>query len=197
MLPTLQSNWKPPTAARAVAAASLVVAQHPDGEATCSNYGPSQPMPRLPADFRMLAIDALDQVVAEPSELSELMAREPWRKTGTARRLHDTLLTHRPDNARPCSSTRTTPRSTPCTGAGAGPPSETYAPACPVPRSSTPCCSVCPKRLACLVTHAKHPHHEHRRADCPAPTRHSEAVLPYGQALGVNEDAVLVTGSDV
>ncbi|WP_257139894.1 GNAT family N-acetyltransferase [Streptomyces sp. or20] len=29
--------------------------------------------------------------------LSELMVREPWRKTGTARRLHDTLLTHRPE----------------------------------------------------------------------------------------------------
>ncbi|WP_405691760.1 DUF4259 domain-containing protein [Streptomyces sp. NBC_00057] len=61
-----------PDAERAVAAAALVVAQHPDGEATCSNYGPSGPMPQFPADLRMLAIDALDQVVAEPSELAEL-----------------------------------------------------------------------------------------------------------------------------
>ncbi|MFJ8255400.1 hypothetical protein [Streptomyces sp. NPDC094466] len=29
--------------------------------------------------------------------LSELMVREPWRRTGTARHLHDTLLTHRPE----------------------------------------------------------------------------------------------------
>lgn len=29
-------------------------------------------MPQFPADFRMLAIDALDQVVAESSELAEL-----------------------------------------------------------------------------------------------------------------------------
>ncbi|MFJ5050485.1 GNAT family N-acetyltransferase [Streptomyces sp. NPDC088719] len=29
--------------------------------------------------------------------LSELMVRAPWRKTGLARRLHDTLLTHRPE----------------------------------------------------------------------------------------------------
>ncbi|WP_327721789.1 DUF4259 domain-containing protein [Streptomyces sp. NBC_00490] len=57
---------------RAVAAAALVVAQHPDGELTCSNYGPSEPLPELPADLRTLAVDALDQVVSEWSELAEL-----------------------------------------------------------------------------------------------------------------------------
>ncbi|MFC8826961.1 DUF4259 domain-containing protein [Streptomyces sp. NPDC057137] len=57
---------------RAVAAAALVVAQHPDGEPACSNYGPSKPLPELPANLRTLAVDALDQVVADLSELAEL-----------------------------------------------------------------------------------------------------------------------------
>lgn len=37
-----------PDAERAVAAASLVVAQHPDGEPACSTYGPSEPIPASP-----------------------------------------------------------------------------------------------------------------------------------------------------
>ncbi|MER6065397.1 DUF4259 domain-containing protein [Streptomyces sp. NPDC001792] len=61
-----------PDAERAVAAAALVVAQHPDGESACSNYGPSEPLREFPADLRTLAIDALDQAVAEQSELAEL-----------------------------------------------------------------------------------------------------------------------------
>ncbi|MER6677772.1 DUF4259 domain-containing protein [Streptomyces sp. NPDC000983] len=56
---------------RAVAAAALVVAQHPDGTAACPNYGPSKPLPQLPADLRMLAVDALDQTVSHRSELAE------------------------------------------------------------------------------------------------------------------------------
>ncbi|MEV6655203.1 DUF4259 domain-containing protein [Streptomyces sp. NPDC051219] len=78
---------------RAVAAAALVVAQHPDGEPACSNYGPSEPLPELPADLRMLAIDALDQVVSELSELAELWAEAAngpkWRQDIT--RLRDVL----------------------------------------------------------------------------------------------------------
>ncbi|MER5618460.1 DUF4259 domain-containing protein [Streptomyces sp. NPDC002215] len=61
-----------PDAERAVAAAALVVAQHPDRGPSCSNYGPSEPLPEFPADLRTLAVDALDQVVAELSELAEL-----------------------------------------------------------------------------------------------------------------------------
>ncbi|MFD8144700.1 DUF4259 domain-containing protein [Streptomyces sp. NPDC059708] len=61
-----------PDAVRAVAAAALVVAQHPGGESTCSNYGPSEALPELSTDLRTLAIDALDQVVAARSELAEL-----------------------------------------------------------------------------------------------------------------------------
>ncbi|WP_405653550.1 DUF4259 domain-containing protein [Streptomyces sp. NBC_00019] len=57
---------------RAVAAAALVVAQHPDGELAWLDYGPSEPLPELPADLRTLAVDALDQVASERSELAEL-----------------------------------------------------------------------------------------------------------------------------
>ncbi|MFI1944630.1 DUF4259 domain-containing protein [Streptomyces virginiae] len=78
---------------RAVAAAALVIAQHPDGEPACSSYGPSEPLPELPADLRMLAVDALDQVVSDRSELAELWADaanwSKWRQDIT--RLRDVL----------------------------------------------------------------------------------------------------------
>ncbi|MGW4232470.1 DUF4259 domain-containing protein [Streptomyces sp. NPDC004980] len=78
---------------RAVAAVALVVAQHPDGEPACSNYGPSAPLPELPADLRVLAVDALDQVVSDRSELAELWAEAAkwsrWRRDIT--RLRDVL----------------------------------------------------------------------------------------------------------
>ncbi|MER6699787.1 DUF4259 domain-containing protein [Streptomyces fimicarius] len=66
---------------RAVGAAALVAAQHPDGDPACSNYGPSAPLPELPADLRMLAVDALDQVVSNRSELADLWAEAAnWSK---------------------------------------------------------------------------------------------------------------------
>ncbi|WP_329293340.1 DUF4259 domain-containing protein [Streptomyces sp. NBC_01455] len=78
---------------RAVAAAALVVAQHPDGDPACSNYGPSEPLPELPAGLRMLAVDALDQVVSNRSELAEQWAEaanwSKWRQDIT--RLRDAL----------------------------------------------------------------------------------------------------------
>ncbi|WP_326680891.1 DUF4259 domain-containing protein [Streptomyces sp. NBC_01237] len=78
---------------RAVAAAALVVAQHPEGDPACSNYGPSEPLPELPADLRMLAVDALDQVISNRSELAELWAKaanwSKWRQDIT--RLRDIL----------------------------------------------------------------------------------------------------------
>ncbi|GHI84948.1 DUF4259 domain-containing protein [Streptomyces xanthophaeus] len=78
---------------RAVAAAALVVAQHPDGEPACSIYGPSEPLPQLPADLRTLAVDALDRVASELSELAELWGEAvdgpKWRKDIT--RLRDVL----------------------------------------------------------------------------------------------------------
>ncbi|MGW1886335.1 DUF4259 domain-containing protein [Streptomyces sp. NPDC001970] len=80
-------------AERAVAAAALVVAQHPEGEPTCSNYGPSEPIPELPADLRTLAVDALDRIVAETSELADLWgdaAHGPKWRQGIVR-LRDVL----------------------------------------------------------------------------------------------------------
>ncbi|MEU5289396.1 DUF4259 domain-containing protein [Streptomyces sp. NPDC020755] len=78
---------------RAVAAAALVVTQHPDGEPACLSYGPSEPVPELPADLRMLAVDALDQVVSDRSELAEQWAEaanwSKWRQEIT--RLRDLL----------------------------------------------------------------------------------------------------------
>ncbi|MER6487200.1 DUF4259 domain-containing protein [Streptomyces virginiae] len=56
---------------RVVGAATLVVAQHSDDDRACSNYGPSEPLLELPANLRMLAIDALEQVVSNRSELAE------------------------------------------------------------------------------------------------------------------------------
>ncbi|WP_326570109.1 DUF4259 domain-containing protein [Actinacidiphila glaucinigra] len=82
-----------PDAERAVAAAALVVAQHPDGEPACSNYGPSEPLPELPADLRRLAVGALDRVVDERSEIAELWDETTngprWRQDIT--RLRDVL----------------------------------------------------------------------------------------------------------
>ncbi|MFF6888991.1 DUF4259 domain-containing protein, partial [Streptomyces sp. NPDC012421] len=55
--------------------------------------GPSEPLPELPADLRMLAVDALDQVVSNRSELAELWAEaanwSKWRQDIT--RLRDVL----------------------------------------------------------------------------------------------------------
>ncbi|MFG2823489.1 DUF4259 domain-containing protein [Kitasatospora sp. NPDC048365] len=55
---------------RAVAAAALIAAQH-GGEPTCPFHGPSEPLPTFSADLTLLAVDALDQVVAEHSDLVE------------------------------------------------------------------------------------------------------------------------------
>jgi hypothetical protein len=55
-------------AIRAVAAAALVAAQCPGGAAVCANYGPATQMPGFPSSFTLLAVDAVDQVLAERSE---------------------------------------------------------------------------------------------------------------------------------
>lgn len=82
-----------PDAERAVAAAAPVVAQHPEGPPACSVYGPSEAVPRLPGELRLLAVEALDRVVAPASELAELWGDAPsgprWRR-GVAR-LRDAL----------------------------------------------------------------------------------------------------------
>lgn len=72
---------------------ALVVAQHPGGEPACSSYGPSEPVPALPADLRELAVDALEQVVSEWSGLAEEWAEatngSKWNQD--IRRLRDVL----------------------------------------------------------------------------------------------------------
>ncbi|MGW5465893.1 DUF4259 domain-containing protein [Streptomyces sp. NPDC003996] len=89
-----------PDAERAVAAAALVVAQHPDGEPACSNYGPPEPLREFPADLRTLAIDALHQAVAEQSELAELWGETAdgpkWRQ-GTYTRVWQASAVRRAD----------------------------------------------------------------------------------------------------
>ncbi|MFJ1582542.1 DUF4259 domain-containing protein [Streptomyces sp. NPDC088197] len=72
-----------PDAERAVAAAALVVARQPGGRPACSNYGPSEPLPGLSAELRTLAVEALDQVVAESSEIAEL-----WDDVAEGRKWH-------------------------------------------------------------------------------------------------------------
>ncbi|WP_284437402.1 DUF4259 domain-containing protein [Streptomyces sp. TUS-ST3] len=61
-----------PEAEEAVAAAALVAAQCTGTEPADIPYGPEEPIPALSADFRLLAVEALDRVLADESELSEL-----------------------------------------------------------------------------------------------------------------------------
>ncbi|RKT08840.1 uncharacterized protein DUF4259 [Streptomyces sp. 1114.5] len=63
--------------AEAVAAAALLAAQCPGGAAVVSSYAPEEEIPALAAELRALAVEALDRVVAEESELAEL-----WEETG-------------------------------------------------------------------------------------------------------------------
>ncbi|MFI6511655.1 DUF4259 domain-containing protein [Streptosporangium sp. NPDC050855] len=81
-------------AAEALAAAALVAAQRPGGEAVLSPYGPKKPLPVLPAELGGLAVQALDRVMAEPSELLELWSAEGagdlWRTS--VLRLRNILL---------------------------------------------------------------------------------------------------------
>ncbi|WP_031076940.1 DUF4259 domain-containing protein [Streptomyces sp. NRRL S-118] len=70
-----------PVADEAVAAAALVAAQCPGGEPVDPVYGPEEPLPDLTC-LRTLALQALDRIVVEPSEVMELWAGPdgaPWR----------------------------------------------------------------------------------------------------------------------
>ncbi|TDD26382.1 DUF4259 domain-containing protein [Actinomadura sp. KC06] len=58
----------------AVAAAALVAAQCPGGPPADAIYGPDEPVPPLPDDFRPLALAALDRVAGANSESQELWA---------------------------------------------------------------------------------------------------------------------------
>ncbi|MGW0120664.1 DUF4259 domain-containing protein [Streptomyces sp. NPDC003327] len=69
-------------AVEAVASAALVAAQCPGGEPVTPSYGPKEPLPPLPAELRPAAVEALDRVLTEPSELLELWEEsdgERWK----------------------------------------------------------------------------------------------------------------------
>ncbi|MFJ2825854.1 DUF4259 domain-containing protein [Streptomyces toxytricini] len=85
-----------PDSDRAVAAAALVAAQCPGGEPGHPVYGPEEPVPDL-TGLRDLALQALDRVMTEPSEMMELWAGSdgaPWR--ASIRRLQNVLLPQPP-----------------------------------------------------------------------------------------------------
>ncbi|MEU9083537.1 DUF4259 domain-containing protein [Streptomyces sp. NPDC048357] len=76
----------------AVAATALVAAQCPGGEPADPIYGPEEPLPDL-TGLRDLALQALDRIMTEPSELMDLWAESdggPWR--ANIRRLQIVLL---------------------------------------------------------------------------------------------------------
>ncbi|WP_405447145.1 DUF4259 domain-containing protein [Streptomyces erythrochromogenes] len=80
----------------AIAAAALVAAQCPGGEPAHPHYGPDEPLPDL-TGLRALALQALDRVITEPSELLELRAEAdagPWQ--ATINRLRSTLTPQPP-----------------------------------------------------------------------------------------------------
>ncbi|WP_328679107.1 DUF4259 domain-containing protein [Streptomyces sp. NBC_00343] len=80
----------------AVAGAALVAAQCPGGEPAHPVYGPDEPLPDL-TGLRALALQALDRVLTEPSELLELWEGPdggPWR--ATVSRLRGTLAPQPP-----------------------------------------------------------------------------------------------------
>ncbi|MFI6149928.1 DUF4259 domain-containing protein [Streptomyces sp. NPDC051109] len=76
----------------AVAASALVAAQCPGGEPADPIYGPEESLPAL-TGLRDLALQALDRIMTEPSELMDLWAESdggPWR--ANIRRLQNVLL---------------------------------------------------------------------------------------------------------
>jgi hypothetical protein len=80
-----QDYLESPEGAEAVAAAALIAAQCPGGEPIASSYGPDEVLPIFATDLRPLAVEALDRVVAESSELADLWYETvdgpKWRQT--------------------------------------------------------------------------------------------------------------------
>ncbi|MCL7382287.1 DUF4259 domain-containing protein [Streptomyces sp. 35G-GA-8] len=66
-----------PESEEAITAAALVAAQCPGGEPTDPVYGPEEPLPDL-TGLRDLALQSLDRVLTDPSELMDLWA-DGWR----------------------------------------------------------------------------------------------------------------------
>ncbi|MFD5661831.1 DUF4259 domain-containing protein [Streptomyces hirsutus] len=74
-----------PQAQEAVGAAALIAAQCPGGEQISTSYGPEEALPTFADDLQPLAVEALDRVAAEESELAELWDDAPdgpkWRQS--------------------------------------------------------------------------------------------------------------------
>ncbi|MFJ6578505.1 DUF4259 domain-containing protein [Streptomyces sp. NPDC091368] len=69
-------------AVEAIASAALIAAQCPGGTPVTTSYAPKKPLPALPADLRPTAVEALDRILVEPSELLELWEEsdgEEWK----------------------------------------------------------------------------------------------------------------------
>ncbi|MFI6008656.1 DUF4259 domain-containing protein [Streptomyces sp. NPDC051243] len=78
-----QDYLEAPEAEEAVAAAALVAARCSVGEPVSIPYGPEEPIPTLPVELRPLAVEALERVLADESELSDLWGQSEggvdWR----------------------------------------------------------------------------------------------------------------------
>ncbi|GAA2565461.1 hypothetical protein GCM10010398_63320 [Streptomyces fimbriatus] len=74
-----------PQAQEAVGAPALIAAQCPGGEQISTSYGPEEALPTFADDLQPLAVEALDRVAAEESELAELWDDAPdgskWRQS--------------------------------------------------------------------------------------------------------------------
>lgn len=99
LIRTIQASdyLESPEGAEAVAAAALIAAQCPSGEPISTSYGPDEALPTFVDDLRPLAVEALDRVVSEASELAELWDETPdgpqWRQRIS--RLRDVLAPKR------------------------------------------------------------------------------------------------------
>ena len=65
----------------AIAAAALVATPRPGGDPVDPTYGPKQPVPTLPGNLDTLAIQALDRVLADGSELREVWDESDERQS--------------------------------------------------------------------------------------------------------------------
>ncbi|MEU9382033.1 DUF4259 domain-containing protein [Streptomyces sp. NPDC048279] len=73
-----------PEGTETVAAAALIAARCPGGEPISTSYLPDEALPVVADDLRPPAVEALDRVIAEASELAELWDETPdgpkWRR---------------------------------------------------------------------------------------------------------------------
>ncbi|MBY8876794.1 DUF4259 domain-containing protein [Actinacidiphila acidipaludis] len=91
-----------PEGVEAVAAVALIAAQYPGGEPISTSYGPKGDLPRFADDLRPLAVEVLDRVTAEASELAALWDETPdgpkWRQSISRMRA---VLAPKPESQEP------------------------------------------------------------------------------------------------